>query len=739
MQHDATACCQTKRAKSQRTNRKAAGTSGRILRVGNGVPDPPEQPHAAQAGSHPIADVNGTNPQTRQHHHRPLQSVHLDAVEALEDRMTINCRRLHTILVAALADGKAGSKHQKHNQQRNPGGEGRRRQHGRNVFGDQGAIAYRAIVHRTQNLPPTSNRPRPMPTHPARALLHLLRPYRRRVFIAAIALIIAAAAMLAVGQGLRAVIDKGFSAGDPAWLDRALAAMFGVIALLAAATYLRFYNVSWLGERVTADIRRRVFDHLLNLPPAWFEAGRTGEVISRLTSDTTQIENVVGSSLSIALRNGLLLIGGLVMLFTTSLKLTLLTLAGVPLVVTPIILFGRKVRKLARESQDRVAELGNRIDETIHEIRIVQAYGHENADRREFGGLVEASFATARERVANRAKLVAAVMVLVFGAIAFILWVGGHDVLAGKLTAGELSAFVFYAAIVAGSVGALSEVWGELQRAAGATERLMEILASRPAILAPAVPQPFPEPSRGEIVLDQVRFHYPTRQDVPALDDFCLTVNPGETVALVGPSGSGKSTVFQLLLRFYDPEAGVLRIDGVPLQNADPLALRQRIALVSQEAVIFAGSVADNVRYARPEASLDEVRAACAAAFADEFIDKLPEGYATDLGERGVRLSGGQRQRIAIARAILADRPILLLDEATSALDAESERMVQTALDGLMRQRTTVVIAHRLATVQKADRIVVMENGRIAQQGSHAELIASDGLYARLARLQFVA
>ncbi|WP_222862217.1 ABC transporter transmembrane domain-containing protein [Zoogloea oleivorans] len=578
-----------------------------------------------------------------------------------------------------------------------------------------------------------------MPTHPARALFQLLRPYRRRVFIAAIALVVAAAAMLAVGQGLRAVIDKGFSAGDPAWLDRTLAAMFGVIALLAAATYLRFYNVSWLGERVTADIRRRVFDHLLSLPPAWFEAGRTGEVISRLTSDTTQIENVVGSSLSIALRNALLLIGGLVMLFTTSLKLTLLTLAGVPLVVTPIILFGRKVRKLARESQDRVAELGNRIDETIHEIRIVQAYGHEDADRRDFGNLVEASFATARERVANRAKLVAAVMVLVFGAIAFILWVGGHDVLAGTLTAGELSAFVFYAAIVAGSVGALSEVWGELQRAAGATERLMEILASQPAILAPPVPQPLPEPARGEIVLEQVRFHYPTRPDVPALDDFCLTVNPGETVALVGPSGSGKSTVFQLLLRFYDPEAGVLRIDGVPLQNADPLALRRRIALVSQEAVIFAASVADNVRYARPEASLDDVRAACAAAFADEFIDKLPEGYATDLGERGVRLSGGQRQRIAIARAILAARPILLLDEATSALDAESERMVQSALDGLMRQRTTLVIAHRLATVQKADRIVVMEDGRIVQQGSHAELIASDGLYARLARLQFVA
>ncbi|MBN8284602.1 ABC transporter transmembrane domain-containing protein [Zoogloea sp.] len=578
-----------------------------------------------------------------------------------------------------------------------------------------------------------------MPTHPARALLHLLAPYRQRVLIAAIALVLAAGAMLAVGQGLRTVIDKGFSAGDPAWLDRSLAAMFGVIVLLAVATYLRFYNVSWLGERVTADIRRRVFDHLLSLPPAWFEAGRTGEVISRLTSDTTQIENVVGSSLSIALRNALLLIGGLVMLFTTSIKLTLLTLAGVPLVVTPIVVFGRKVRRLARESQDRVAELGNRIDETIHEIRIVQAYGHEDADRQDFGRRVEDSFATARQRVASRAKLVAAVLLLVFGAIAFILWVGGHDVLAGRLSAGELSAFVFYAAIVAGSIGALSEVWGELQRAAGATERLMEILATAPAIQAPAQPRPFPTPARGAIAINGVRFHYPSRPDTPALDDFSLAVQPGETVALVGPSGSGKSTVFQLLLRFYDPETGQLAIDGVPLAEADPLALRRHIALVSQEAVIFAASVADNVRYARPEASFDEVQAACRAAFADEFIAGLPQGYDTDLGERGVRLSGGQRQRIAIARAILADRPVLLLDEATSALDAESERMVQQALDGLMRQRTTLVIAHRLATVQKAHRIVVMDGGRIVQQGSHADLIAADGLYARLARLQFVA
>ncbi len=570
-------------------------------------------------------------------------------------------------------------------------------------------------------------------------LLQLLAPYRRRVILALVALVVAAGAMLAVGQGLRAVIDRGFAAGDPAWLDRTLAAMVAVILVLALATYVRFYNVSWLGERVTADLRRRVFDHLLTLPPAWFEAGRTGEVITRLTADTTQIENVIGSSLSIALRNALLLVGGLALLFTTSLKLSLLTVAGVPLVVTPIIVFGRRVRTLARASQARVAALGERIDETIHEIRIVQAYGHEAADRRAFGALVEQSFATARQRVANRALLVACVLVLVFGAIAFILWVGGHDVLAGELSAGQLSAFVFYAAIVAGSVGALSEVWGDLQRATGATERLLEILSTRPAIQAPAQARALPEPARGAIDFERVSFRYPSRPDTPALDDFNLRVAPGETVALVGPSGAGKSTVFQLLLRFYDPEGGVIRIDGLPLTEADPLALRRRMALVSQEAVIFAASVADNVRYARPDASPAEVHAACAAAFADEFIARLPEGYETDLGERGVRRSGGQRQRIAIARAILADRPILLLDEATSALDAESERMVQTALEGLMRGRTTLVIAHRLATVQQADRIVVLDGGRVVQQGRHADLISAGGLYARLARLQFAA
>ncbi len=572
---------------------------------------------------------------------------------------------------------------------------------------------------------------------PAALIRQLLAPYKARIVYAAMALVLAAACMLLVGQGLRAVIDRGFVASNPALLDQILLALFGLIAIMAAATYARFYFVSWLGERVTADLRRKVFDHLLTLPPSFFETGRTGEVISRLTNDTTQIETVIGSSASMALRNALLLVGGLVMLAITSLKLTLLVLVGVPLVVAPILLFGRRVRKLARAAQDKVAEVSNVIDETVHEIRTVQAYGHEGSDRQAFADRVEATFGVSRQRIRQRASLIVVVMVLVFGAVAAILWVGGHDVLAGKISAGQLSAFVFYAVIVAGAVATISEVIGDIQRAAGALERLVELLATRPDIAEPAQPVPLPQPSSGEVVFGSINFHYPSRPQQPALQDFSLQVAPGEKVALVGPSGAGKSTVFQLLLRFYDPAQGAIRIDGVDLRDARIHELRQRIALVSQEAVIFAMSVLDNVRYGRPDASADEVRQACEAAFASEFIVQLPEGYHTNLGERGVRLSGGQRQRIAIARAILANRPILLLDEATSALDSHSERMVQQALETLMQGRTTLIIAHRLSTVLHADRIVVVDGGRISAIGSHADLLQSSPLYQRLASLQF--
>jgi len=566
-----------------------------------------------------------------------------------------------------------------------------------------------------------------------------LRPYRRQVIYAAIALIVAAGAVLLVGQGLKGVVDRGFGAGDAGELDRTLALMLVVVVVMAAATFTRFYFVSWIGERVTADLRRAVFDHLLRLPPGFFEVTRTGEVISRLTNDTAILETVIGSSASMAIRNLLLLIGGLVMLAITSTKLTLLVLAGVPVVVVPIILFGRRVRKLARASQDRVGDVGAYVDEALHEIRTVQAYGHEGEDRRRFGERVEAAFETARERIRQRASLVATVIVLVFGAVGIILWIGGHDVVAGRISAGQLSAFVFYAVIVAGAVGTISEVFGDLQRAAGATERLFELLAVAPEIQAPTHPVPLPVPSRGTVKFDAVTFRYPSRPDTPALESFSLDVRPGENVALVGPSGAGKTTVFQLLLRFYDPQAGQVRVDGVDVRMTDPHALRERLAVVPQEPVIFAASVLENVRYGHPGASEEDVRAACEAAYAAEFIAQLPQGYASHLGERGVRLSGGQRQRLAIARAILADRPILLLDEATSALDAESERVVQLALERLMKRRTVLIIAHRLATVRHADRIAVMDRGRIVAVGTHDELVSKNPLYARLAALQFAA
>jgi ATP-binding cassette, subfamily B, bacterial len=566
-----------------------------------------------------------------------------------------------------------------------------------------------------------------------------VRPYRRQLVYAAIALVVAAVATLAVGQGLKDVVDRGFGAGNATELDRTLALMLGIVVAMAAATFTRFYFVSWIGERVIADLRRAVFDHLLRLPPAFFESIRTGDVISRLVTDTTTLETVIGSSASMAIRNALLLAGGLTMLAITSAKLTLLVLAGVPVVVVPILLFGRRVRRLARSSQDRVGEVGAYVDEALHEVRMVQAYGHEEEDRRRFAARVEAAFGTAVARIRQRALLVASVIVLVFGAIGIILWIGGHDVVAGKLSAGALSAFVFYAVIVASAVGTISEVVGDLQRAAGATERLFELLAVEPAIRAPAHPVALPRPARGTVRFDRVAFRYPSRPEAAALDDLTVDVAAGEKVALVGPSGAGKTTVFQLLLRFYDPQAGVVRIDGVDIKGADPHDVRARLALVPQEPVIFAASVADNVRYGRPEASDADVRAACDAAYATEFIEALPQGFESQLGERGVRLSGGQRQRLAIARAILADRPILLLDEATSALDAESERVVQRALERLMTGRTVLIIAHRLATVRHCDRIVVMDSGRAVAVGTHDALLTASPLYARLAALQFAA
>lgn len=575
--------------------------------------------------------------------------------------------------------------------------------------------------------------------NPAAArLARFLLPYRGRIAGALVALVIAAGCVLALGQGVRYVVDSGFGSGEPQLLDRALVALIGLAALLAGATWLRFYLMMTTGERVVTDLRRAVFDHILALEPAFFESTRTGEVISRLTNDATLLQQVIGFGLSMFVRNALMMAGAAVMLFVTSWKLALLVLVGVPATLVPILVLGRRVRRLSREGQDRIADVSAYIDEAIHEVRTVQAYGHEDEDRANFARHAEAAYRAGVARIGHKATLIASVMLIAFSAVGIILWIGGHDVLAGRLSEGELAAFVFYAAVVASGAGTVSEVWGELQRAAGATERLAELLETEPRIVAPPVAAVLPARGAREVAFEQLTFAYPARPGTPALQRFNLRVAPGERIALVGPSGSGKSTVLALLLRFYDPQQGAVTIDGVDVRAMDPRALRRLIAVVPQEPVLFAASVLENVRYGRPGAMRDEVLAACEKAFALEFIERLPQGLDTPLGERGVTLSGGQRQRLSIARALLADRPILLLDEATSALDAASELVVQRALEALEEGRTTIAIAHRLATVRHADRIVVMERGRIVAQGTHAELLREDGLYARLAALQFL-
>lgn len=570
----------------------------------------------------------------------------------------------------------------------------------------------------------------------ARQAVQFIAPYKRQVAYSLLALLFTAAITLSIGQGIRLLIDQGFATQSKELLSQYVMIFLLLVIALAIGTFTRYYWVTWLGERVIADIRSRVFNHLIHLHPGFFEANRSLEIQSRLTADMTLLQTVIGSSVSFALRNLIMLIGGIAWLFITNAKLSALVMICVPLVVIPILVYGRRVRHLSRQSQDKIATVGAYVGEVLGQIKTVQAYNHQHIDQERFHSQVEDAFAVAKQRTLQRALLITLVILLVMGAVGLMLWVGGLDVIEGRISAGELAAFVFYSVIVGSAVASISEVIGELQRAAGAAERTMELLHSPNLIQSPKQPQPLPK-VLGNIDIDRLCFTYPARPEVLAIDHLTLSIRAGETLALVGPSGAGKSTLFDLLLRFFDSQSGTIKLEGVDIRNLELLDLRRCFALVSQNPALFHGTIGDNLRYAQPDASDAVVQAAAEAAYAHEFISKLPQGYHTPLGDLGSGLSGGQKQRLAIARAILADAPILLLDEATSALDAQSEYWVQQALQQLMRNRTTLVIAHRLATVQSADRIAVLDHGRLDALGTHAELLQSCTLYARLAALQF--